>query len=94
MSNYLSQPEVWASCYRNNSFSDCDEILYSDRLHERIKKEIKNNHKVKSVDDILDLSLKFEHEDYFNRGLNLMLNPPRRRSHFIRTRTWNKNSKF
>lgn len=76
MSNYLSQPEVWASCYRNNPFSDCDEILYSDRLNERIKKEMKNNHKVKSLDDILDLVLKFEHEDYFNRGLNLMLNPP------------------
>ena len=76
MSNYLSQPEVWASCYRNIPHSDCDEILYGDRIHDRIKKEVKNNHKVKSVDDILDLILKFEHEDYFNRGLNLMLNPP------------------
>ncbi|XP_057292978.1 uncharacterized protein LOC130621667 isoform X2 [Hydractinia symbiolongicarpus] len=76
MSNYLSQPEVWASCYRNNPYADCDEILYGDRLHDRIKREIKNNHKVKAIDDILDLILKFEHEDYFNRGLNLMLNPP------------------
>lgn len=76
MSNYLSQPEVWASCYRNNRYSDCDEILYGDRLHERIKKEMKNNQQVRSVDDLLDLVMKFEHEDYFNRGLNLMLNPP------------------
>ena len=34
------------------------------------------NPQVRTVDDLLDLSLKFEHEDYFNRGLNLMLNPP------------------
>lgn len=40
------------------------------------KKEIKNNQQVRTVDDLLDLTLKFEHEDYFNRGLNLMLNPP------------------
>ena len=76
MTNYLSQPEVWASCYRNNPLADCDEILYADRLHERIKKEIKNNRRVKSLDDMLDMLLRFEHEDYFNRGLNLMLNPP------------------
>ena len=76
MTNYLSQPEVWASCYRNHPLADCDEILYADRLHERIKKEIKNNRRVKSLDDMLDMLLRFEHEDYFNRGLNLMLNPP------------------
>lgn len=75
MTNYLSQPEVWASCYRNNPLADCDEVLYADRIHERIKKEI-NNRKVKSLDDVLDMLLRFEHEDYFNRGLNLMLNPP------------------
>ena len=76
MSNYLSQPEVWASCYRNIPDSDCDEVLYADRLDERIKREIKNNRKVKTIDDILEMLLRFEHEDYFNRGLNMMLNPP------------------
>ena len=76
VSNYMSQPEVWTSCYRNTPESDCDELLYGDRVFDRVKKEMKLNNKPKVVDDILELVLKFEHEDYFNRGLNLMLNPP------------------
>ncbi|XP_047136153.1 uncharacterized protein LOC100212263 isoform X1 [Hydra vulgaris] len=76
VSNYMSQPEVWTSCYRTTPESDCDELLYGDRIFDRVKKEMKLTNKPKVVDDILELVLKFEHEDYFNRGLNLMLNPP------------------
>jgi len=76
MTNYLSQPEVWATCHRNVSHSDCDEILYGDRLQDRFLKETKTNQRIKSIDDVLDVILKFEHEDYFNRGLNLLLDPP------------------
>ena len=63
--NYFNRSENWAMCYRQFSHADTDTNMYVESFHNRLKTFYMNRRLNKRVDDLLNILLDIEEEDYW-----------------------------
>ena len=65
--NYLNCPEKWAMCYRNFEHGKTDTNMFVEAYHNRLKTFYMQRKWNKRIDDLLNILLTIESDDYWRR---------------------------
>ena len=63
--NYLNRCHQWAMCYRNCPHGNTDTNMYVEAFHNRLKTFYMDRKPIKRVDDLLNMLLKIEEDDFW-----------------------------
>ena len=69
---YLSRPFKWAMCYRNFPHANTNINMYVECFHNRLKTFFMERKPNKRIDDLIDMLLKIEEDDYMRRQRMLL----------------------
>ena len=65
--HYIPRPQKWAMCYRNFPHANIDTNIYIESFHNKLKTYYMEKKPSKRIDDLMDLLLKLEEDDYMRR---------------------------
>ncbi|XP_063595250.1 uncharacterized protein LOC134772142 [Penaeus indicus] len=70
-SNYMNRPEAWAMCYRQFPHANTDTNMFAEAFHNRLKTFFMKRQPNRRVDDLVNLLLEIEEEDFWRRKSDL-----------------------
>ena len=71
--NYVGRTEKWALCYRNFPHANTDTNMFVESFHNKLKTFYVDHRPNKRVDDLLNLVLVTEEDDYSRETQKLKL---------------------
>ena len=74
--NYVGRTEKWALCYRNFPHANTDTNMFVESFHNKLKTFYMDRRPNKRVDDLLNLLLVIEEDDYWRHKRDTFYNNP------------------
>ena len=69
---YLNRPEKWAMCYRNFPHANTDTNMFVESFHNRLKTYYMKRKRGRRLDDLVNLLLTIEEDDFWRHRLDMM----------------------
>eukprot|EP00794_Sanderia_malayensis_P020831 gene20831-22875_t len=69
---YMNRPEKWAMCYRNFPHANTDTNMFVESFHNRLKTYYMQRRRTRRLDDLINLLLTIEEDDYWRHRLDIM----------------------
>ena len=70
-SNYMNRVEVWTMCHRQFPHANTDTNMFAEAFHNRLKTFFMKRQPNRRVDDLINLLLEIEEEDFWRRKRDL-----------------------
>eukprot|EP00112_Aurelia_sp_Birch-Aquarium-sp1_P016102 Seg3619.1 transcript_id=Seg3619.1/GoldUCD/mRNA.D3Y31 product="Ubiquitin-like-specific protease 1" protein_id=Seg3619.1/GoldUCD/D3Y31 len=69
---YLTRPEKWAMCHRNFPHANTDTNMFVESFHNRLKTYYMQRRRGRRLDDLVNLLLTIEEDDFWRHRLDIM----------------------